>query len=259
MQRYVYGIIRAETVLEFDVEGLGKGAPKPQSYPLGDGLAMVSTSFSGEQIRPSRRNMLTHTKVLEHVMQGHDVLPIRFGTVLPDAEEGQAMLRANKAQFLKAFDDVGGCHELSLKIIWRDGIAFQEVIDADDALRAARDALAQRDPRQSHYERIEFGKQVEAAIAAKREKEAKELRMRLQHLCTDFAEGAVSDDVMIANFSMLVTPEQEAQVDKAVNLLDDVHGERLTFRYVGPMPPFTFVELKIDPARPVSVPKMQRA
>lgn len=259
MQRYVYGIIRSETVLEFDVEGVGKGAPKPQSYPLGDGLAMVSTTFSGEQIRPSRRNMLTHTKVLEHIMQGHDVLPIRFGTVLPDAQEGEALLRANKAQFLQAFQDVGGCHELSLKIYWRDGIAFQEVIDADEALRAARDALADRDPRQSHYERIEFGKQVEAAIALKRLQEAKELRMRLQHVCADFAQGAVNDDVMIANFSMLVTREQEAEVDKVVDLLDDVHGQRLTFRYVGPMPPFSFVELKIDPVASSAAPQTQLA
>ncbi|MEM9287697.1 MAG: GvpL/GvpF family gas vesicle protein [Pseudomonadota bacterium] len=250
MQRYIYGIIRAQDVLTFDIDGLGPSSPKPQSFPLGDGLAMISTPFSGEQVRPSRRNMLTHTRVLEHVMASHDVLPLRFGTVLPEADEGSSILKANKGQFLDAFAKVEGRRELSLKILWRDGIAFKEVMEADETLRSTRDALAARDPKQSHYERIEFGKRVEAAIADKRAQEAKELRMRLQHLCAQFVEGPVSDDVMIANFSMLVDAEQEQAVDKAVNLLDDVHGSRLTFRYVGPMPPFSFVELKIDPIAP---------
>lgn len=252
MQRYVYGIIHAQDVKDFDVEGLGTDGPRPQSFPLGDGLAMVTTPYSGGVLRPSRRNMLTHTRVLEHVMEAHDVLPMRFGTVLPAADEGEAILRANKAQFMDAFEKVAGCRELSLKISWIGDVAFQEVMAADDRLRAMRDDLALRDPKRSHYERIEFGKQVEAAVAEKRAKEAKELRMRLQHLCSDFADAPVNDDVMIANFSMLVTAEQEAQVDNAVNLLDDVHGERLTFRYVGPMPPFSFVELQLEPAPPAA-------
>lgn len=247
MKRYVYGIIRTQDAEEFEIEGLGPQGAKPQSYPLGDGLAMVTTPYKGDQIRPSRRNMLTHTRVLEHVMLQHDVLPMRFGTVLPASHEGKAILHANKDQFAAAFDTVEGCRELSLKTYWRDGIAFQEVIEADDALRAARDALAARDPAQSHYERIELGKKIEAAIADKRVREAKELRMRLQHLCRDMVEGAVNDDVMIANFSFLADGGQEAALDDAVNMLDDVHGARLTFRYVGPMPAFSFVELKIDP------------
>lgn len=248
MQRYVYGIIRAHAALTFEVEGLGPSSPKPQAYPLGDGLAMISTPYKGDKIRPTRRNMLTHTRVLEHVMAAHDVLPMRFGTVLPAAEEGKAILRANKEQFAEAFDTIEGQRELSLKVYWRDGVAFKEVIEADDGLRAARDDLAGKDPAQSHYERIDFGRQVEAAIAAKREAEAKELRMRLKHLASDFAEAPVNDDVMIANFSFLVDTAQEKAIDDAVNLIDDVHGARLSFRYVGPMPPFSFVELEIDPA-----------
>lgn len=247
MQRYIYGIIRTHDVQEFDIEGLGKRGAKPRSFPLGEGLAMISSSYDGAEIRPSRRNMLTHTRVLEHVLQRYDVLPMRFGTVLPAAQEGEAILKAQKAQFVEAFEAVEGARELSLKIYWRDGVAFQEVIEADEALRETRDILAQRDPAQSHYERIEFGKKIEAAIALKREREAKELRMRLQHLCRDMAEGPVNDDVMIANFSFLVDSAQEAALDDAVNMLDDVHGARLSLRYVGPMPPFSFVELKIDP------------
>lgn len=248
MQRYIYGIIRTHDVREFDIEGLGKRGAKPKSFPLGEGLAMISSAYDGAEIRPSRRNMLTHTRVLEHVLEHYDVLPMRFGTVLPAAQEGEAILRAQKEQFTQAFKAVEGARELSLKVFWRDGVAFEEIMDADEALRETRDMLAQRDPAQSHYERIEFGKKIEAAIALKREKEAKELRLRLQHLCRDMVEGSVNDDIMIANFSFLVDSEQEAALDDAVNLLDDVHGARLSLRYVGPMPPFSFVELKIDPA-----------
>lgn len=251
MKRYVYGLIRAQDAQTFDIEGLGPSGPKPEAYPLGDGVAMISTPYRGDQIRPSRRNMLTHTRVLEHVMLGHDVLPLRFGTVLPAASEGRAILAANKTQFLDAFDKVNGCRELSLKIFWRDGIAFKEVIESDRALRAKRDALASRDPAQSHYERIEFGRRVEAAISAKRESEAKTLRLRLQHLSNEFLSTPASDDVMVANFSFLANAAQETALDEAVNLLDEIHGARLSFRYVGPMPAFSFVDVKIEPASTV--------
>ncbi|MEM8799263.1 MAG: GvpL/GvpF family gas vesicle protein [Pseudomonadota bacterium] len=247
MQRYVYGIIRTREIVGFDVEGLGSGTPKPESIPIGDGLAMITTPFDGEKIRPSRKNMLAHTRVLEHVMTQHDVLPMRFGTVLPAEDEGEAILNAHKQEFQKAFEDVEGHRELSLKVFWKDGVAFREIMEESEELRTLRDNLAKKDPAQSHYERIEFGKKVEAQIAAKRAKEADDLKFRIQHICKKFAEGPINDDVMIANFSFLVDAEQEAKLDETVNLLDEVHCERLSFRYVGPMPPFSFVELKIDP------------
>ena len=254
MQRYVYGIIQAQAVETFDVAGLGPDDPKPQSTPLGDGLAMISTPYRGEKIRPSRRNMLTHTQVLEHVMGLHDVLPMRFGTLLPAADQGEAILKANQRQFLDAFDEVSGCRELSLKIYWRDGIAFDEILDRNEDLRAARDALAARDPKQSHYERIDLGKKIEAAMAEKREAEAMRLRTPLAPICRRFIEGPVNDDLMICNFSMLVDQADEEALDTAINTLDQMHGKRLRFRYVGPMPPFSFVELKIDPVTPEASP-----
>ena len=247
MQRYVYGIIRAQEVVGFDVEGLGPDAPHPESIPIGDGLAMVSTPFSGDQIRPSRRNMLAHTRVLEHVMSSHDVLPMRFGTVLPQEAEGEAILHSHRTQFLDAFDEVAGLRELSLKVFWKEDLAFREIIEADDDLRAKRDDLAGKDPVKSHYERIQFGKDVEAAVAAKRSEEAEKLKLGLSHLCTRLVEAEPREDLMIANFSFLVNADQEALLDEAVNLLDDLQGQKMTFRYVGPMPPFSFVELKIDP------------
>jgi hypothetical protein len=51
---------------------------------------------------------------------------------------------------------------------------------------------------------------------------------------------------MVLNRAFLVPRAAEAAFDAAVARIAERFGDRLEFRYVGPVPPFNFVSLRAD-------------
>jgi hypothetical protein len=240
---YAYGVIRSHEPLTFKVEPLnGRGAV---TAIVEDGLALIVSPHDNSELKPSRRNMLAHTRVLEEAMRTHDVLPMRFGMLVTNADEARRVLRDNAEAFGAALEKITGKVELSLKVWWKDGVVFREVMAENRRLAQQRDELARLDPKQSHYARIDFGKAVEAAVALKRAADAKSVLQRLELLCTDILQGETVEDTMVCNLTLLVDKSLEKMVDEAVNRIDDLLGGRFTMKYVGPIPPFSFAQLEL--------------
>jgi Gas vesicle synthesis protein GvpL/GvpF len=242
---YVYGIVRAEEGQRFDVEPM-PGAQSVETGPASDGLAFISSEVGDQRLRSSRANLLAHTRVLETVMKTHDVLPIRFGTLIDSNVDGARVLEANKEEFAHGFSVVEGCVEISLKVHWHHNKVFEDVMARNAGLRAERDDLSRVDPTRSHYARIEFGKKVENAIAAIRAEDSEVILRALRPSADQIIEGAALDDTMIVNLSCLVDRDRLTKFDIAVEKLDQLHSNRWTFRYVGPMPTFSFADLSIN-------------
>jgi hypothetical protein len=51
--------------------------------------------------------------------------------------------------------------------------------------------------------------------------------------------------MMLLNGAFLVCKERVTEFDKAVQKLDERYGERMKLKYVGPLPPFNFIEIVI--------------
>ena len=242
---YVYGIVRSDAQKTFEIEPI-PGGSVVQTGPADAGLAFVSSDIGDAKPRASRANLLAHTRVLETVMKEADVLPIRFGTMIESDVDGGKVLADNAEEFARAFAAIEGRTEICLKINWPDGKVYDEIISRNGILRRERDALSVSNPNQSHYARIEFGKKVETAVAEVRAKDRDMIVNNLKDFADQMVEGPILDETMVVNLSFLVKRDQLATFDAAVERLDDLYDDRWTFRYVGPMPAFSFVDLKID-------------
>ncbi len=51
---------------------------------------------------------------------------------------------------------------------------------------------------------------------------------------------------MILNAAFLIQEVKEPEFDEAVNELDKKYGDIMTFKYVGTLPPYNFVNLSIN-------------
>jgi hypothetical protein len=51
---------------------------------------------------------------------------------------------------------------------------------------------------------------------------------------------------MIINAAFFVGKEKEADFDQQVQQLGDKYREKVTFKYIGPLPPFNFVNISIN-------------
>jgi hypothetical protein len=195
----------------------------------------------------SRRNMMAHTLVLEEIMTECDILPVRFGTVATSASAIENQLLAPRyEEFTGLLADMHGRIELGLKAFWHEGAAFEEVVRDNERIRKLRAALQERSLEETYYERIRLGEEVEKAMNQIRARDEEVILSRLKPFSHKTKTNKIISDRMVLNAAFLVDREDGPAMDEAVKRLDEEFSDRLMFKYVGPVPPYNFVNIVVN-------------
>jgi gas vesicle protein GvpL/GvpF len=244
--KYMYCIIRCPEPRQFGTRGMGERGDVVHTVHFEDLAAVVSDSPVVEY-ESDRRNLMAHTLVLEEVLKQWDLLPVRFGTVAPDTETIQErLLKRRFGELHELLRGMTGRVELGLKAFWYEQAIFEEIVAEDPAIRKIRDALAGRGPEESYYERLQLGGLVEQAMWRKRAEDAERIRAPLRDLAVEIRDKKVITDRMVLSAAFLVDRDRQPAFDAAVQKLDAEMGQRLLFRYVGPVPPYNFVSIVVS-------------
>jgi len=207
---------------------------------------VVVSDTPNTEFDESRRNMMTHTMVLEEVMKQFSILPIRFSTISPDTNAVvEQVLKRRYGELISAFEEVEERVELGVKAFWYDEVIFREIVDNNQAIHRLRDGLMGRSAEETYYERIRLGEMIEAAMNKKRDEDAEKILSALRPLVHKTRTNKVITDKMVLNAAFLVEHSKETAFDQAVEKLDAEMGKRVMFKYVGPVPPYNFVNIVI--------------
>jgi len=245
--KYVYCVIRSPKPRQFATLGIGERGDIVHTVHF-DNLAAVVSDSPIIEYEQSRRNMMAHTLVLEEVMQELIILPVRFGTVAPVPSEEAIRERVLKRRFGELhglLQHMEGRVELGLKAFWYEGVIFQEIVAENLSIQRLRDSLNGRRPEETYYERIRLGEMVEKAMDNKRVEDSERILDRLRPLVHRTRKNDIITDRMVLNSAFLLDAPAQPEFDAAVQSLDDEMGKRLIFKYVGPVPPYNFVELVV--------------
>lgn len=247
--KYLYAIIACPEPREFNIRGIGERGDLVHTINHRRLAAVVSDSPMVEYDN-SRRNMMAHTLVLEEVMEEFDLLPVRFGTIAPDAETVEERLLAPRYdEFTQLLGGMANRIELGLRAFWYEGVAIEEVVNTvkeNDAIRKMRDALYGRSLNETYYERIRLGEAVEKALHRKRARDEETILSYIRPHVHKTRTNKIITERMVLNAALLVDAAKEPDVDAAVRELDENFGERLMFKYVGPVPPYNFVNIVVN-------------
>ncbi len=244
--QYLYAIIACPEPREFKTRGIGERGDVVHTVNYRRLAAAVSTSPAVEY-ENSRRNMMAHTVVLEEIMAECDILPVRFGTVATSADAIENHLLAPRyEEFTALLEDMHGRIELGLKAFWHEGAAFEEVVRENERIRKLRAALQGRSLEETYYERIQLGEEVEKAMNLIRARDEEAILSRLKPFSHKTRTNKIISDRMVLNAAFLVDRENGAAMDEAVKRLDEDFGDRLMFKYVGPVPPYNFVNIVVN-------------
>jgi hypothetical protein len=242
----MYCIIGAREPREFSSPGIWEEGPRVYCVQAGELAAVVSESPIREYER-ARRYLLAHTLVLEEVMQEFTILPVRFGVVAPSAEAIREQVLARRHDELTGLlAEMHGRVELGIKALWEQEAVVREVMEKGPPhLRRLRDKIKEQSVAASYYDRMSLGEGLEAAVAEKREEDSRAILARLIPLAEEHKLNPLQVERMVVNAAFLVRRERQPQFDAAIEELDREIGSRLTFKYVGPVPPYNFVSLAI--------------
>ena len=246
---YLYCINRCQEDRTFNVVAIGSGDGMVHTVRY-NGLAAVVSDSPVKQYQSTRRNMIDHEKVLETVMREFTLLPVRFGTVADSTsprQDIQKLLSSRFEEFQRLLGDIEGKVELGLKAFWRDEKAvFEEIVAENAAIRRLRDSLSRKSPEATHFDRIGLGEMVKEALNRKRAKEAAKILPPLRRIAHSVRENEVLADRIVVNAAFLVDRRREPEFDQAVSKLEEQLGERVALKYVGPAPPYNFVNIVVN-------------
>ena len=244
--KYLYCVIKEKKSQKFDI--LGQEKKEVYTINVGD-LAIAVSDTPKEEYEFIKEHLTCHQKAIEEVMkEGYDVLPVRFGTVAKSEENiREKILKSKRKELLETFPIAEGRVELGLRAFWRDmpGI-FQEIVKENREIQIAK-KQTQKNPHQFAVAGV--GELVQKALDTKREMEAQKILSPLKKLAVDFKEREllrsreIMKDSMILSSAFLVPKENEKEFDKRVRALSKECDKRIKFIYMGPIPPFNFVEL----------------
>lgn len=247
---YLYCLTRSDDGNPFNLSVKGIGGRGDEVYGVSFlDLAFAVSDSPQNEYGTSRANTMSHQLVCEALMkEGHTVVPVRFGTVAESTkstaeEKITALLRRRYGELHDVLREMEQKDEQGLKVLWRKELLFQDIVRENREIRLMRDRLSTH--RHSHYDRIELGAMINNAIEAKRDADARKLARALSPLAERYETNKILMDMMVLNAAFLVHRSQIEEFDRQVDALDAKYGDRMLFKYVGPVPPFNFVELVI--------------
>jgi hypothetical protein len=241
---YIYCITALEEPRSFGAIGIGGRGDDVYTVSFKDICAVVSNSPI-RKYTVARENLIPHEKVIEEVMKTRTVLPVRFATIAGSEEKVKRILEREYQNFTGLLRNMRDKKELGLKVLFKEDVVYKEILEKYEDIRALKEQIVRLSPEKSHYQRMEIGRMVEAALQKEKESHKDDVLGRLSPLSVQVKTNNAYGDMMIVNAAFLVDRDKEKEFDTEVQVLADNYGDRIRLKYVGTLPPFNFVNLVI--------------
>jgi hypothetical protein len=241
---YIYGIIEEPRQRKFSFPGVGS----PDVFTINhEQIAAVVSESEDTEIDPTRRNVQAHTVAQETLMKEYTLLPMAFGMVASGENEVSTLLSNNYEGLRTEMRRLTGRIEVELKVFWEQEAIIKEIQDASQEFNRLREkvktAVTQAELRNLM---IQAGQLVEAMVQEWKTKYAELICSTLQALAVD---SKINNPVGIKNLlnaSFLIDKSRENEFKEEVYRLDTRFQGKMNIKYVGPLPPYNFVDLKLE-------------
>jgi hypothetical protein len=247
---YVYAIIPTRDQLIFDeVAGVDDEHDEVYTVPHRDLAAVVSASpladYRGLKRDQAARYLVAHQRVVEAVMQAFPLLPVKFGSVLSNEDSVHRLLAQGETLFRTTLEEFADRVQMEVVVLWDLQQVFQE-IGQEAHIAQLKVQVEGRLPEETIIERVAIGQMVQASLEQRRTS----LRDYLLYWLRKIALGSVinpsMDDSMVTNVARLVDKSGQEALNRQLDHLDEEFEGQLTFRSVGPLPPYSFATVEVE-------------
>ncbi|MBU4489467.1 MAG: GvpL/GvpF family gas vesicle protein [Actinobacteria bacterium] len=251
---YIYCIVGEPFQEQYGISAINGFESEVRTVRFRDIGAVVSSLPSDVQkVTATRKNMLAHQLVMEEVMKGTSILPVKFGTVAepsgdvdPEDRIRSRVLEERYKELADLLAEMRGRVELGLKVLWVDiKVIYSEIVAENPQIARLRNKVNRLPESRSYQSKTTLGEKVKNALDEKRAGEARTMMKILKGACVDYRENNTFGDRMIMNGAFLVESGLGDEFDAIVERLKEENNGRTLFRCVGSAPPSNFVELTI--------------
>ena len=244
---YIYGIVEEPQFRRLSVLGVGE----TDVYTINqERIAAVVSDTKFSEIDPTRKNVQSHTIVQEKLLKEYNLLPMGFGMVAASEGEVRRLLEDNYDGLLGELRRLAGKIEVELKVFWEQEAVVKELQGENAELSRLKAKInTASSPVEVQNLLSTAGKLVESIVRDWKTKYAELVYAILQELS---CEAKMNNPVGIKNLlnaSFLIDKSHESEFKEQVYKLDTKFQGKMNFKYVGPLPPYNFVNLKLEPVK----------
>lgn len=238
--RYVYGVVRSSRA---SPGGDGIQGGSVEIIASGD-IGALTSEAPAEPLEAGRDELLSHARVLERALEGGVVLPMQFGVILPDEDAVEReLLEAHATELAEQLDEMDGKVELNVKGVYDEDMVLRDLIAENRELAALRDSIQGQSEDATYPQRIRLGELISGALSARREVDEQSIVGRLESEAVAVEVSATLHERMVCNVSFLVAESRVDAFNESLDELGAEYGGAIRFKYTGPLPPHSFVEL----------------
>src|SRR3972149_719348 len=243
---YIYCIIGTDQTINYGSLGIGGRGDMVSTWGY-QGISCVVSKSSLANYVLSRENLMAHQLVIEKVMREHTVLPVRFSTIAASAEDIRGFLRKRHAEFRNLLSDMDNKVELGLKVMWKNmAPVFGDIERAKKEIKRLLGKIDASPVEKTNNNRNTLGELGEAGLRKKKEEDAEDILGVLSPIAVDMRTNKLHGDNMLINAAFLVDGKMAKEFDSRIQELDENFKDNMKFKYVGPVPPFNFVNIVIE-------------
>lgn len=241
--QYIYGIINS-TTLTRPLVGVYTITYHDISAVVRDSEIVDYTCLTRETLA---RFLLTHQEVIEGIMTmtEHPIIPMRLGTFASNGEEVIEILTKGYRTIKDIFERIKGSIEIDVVATWSDIDSVLKEVSEEEGIRGFKQTLLNKKGGITPDDQMEIGVLVKGCLDKKREGYANEIQRSLMGIAQGIKTHDLMDDRMILNTAFLINKDRVWDFDRRVEELDARFAERLNFRCVGPLPPYSFYTLEV--------------
>lgn len=231
--KYLYGIIRKNGNHSLRLDGL--------TIVAYQGLAAVvaEKEIKDYHTLPKEetvKELIGHQQMIEKIMSGTSILPVRFGTILKDKKQVTSVLEKGYFLFRNTLRKIEDKIELDLVCFWNEEKAARMAYQKSKKVRSYA----------TSEDKIALGKLIAHYLAGKREKLSNQILKTLKKETIESCGHALADVNMLLNQAFLVEKKREEAFNHALSIVNSKFADLLNFRLVGPLPPYSFATLLVD-------------
>ncbi|NIS35730.1 MAG: GvpL/GvpF family gas vesicle protein, partial [Actinobacteria bacterium] len=210
---YVYGVVATGAVVPDGLSGVGG---TPVDLVEHGGIAAVVSDLPSARPLGRRADLMAHGTVLDGVAAAQAVVPVRFGSVLPDVSDVVSeLLQPHAEQLRELLDELADRKQYTLRGRYDETTVLAEVVAENPAIAELRERTRGLPEDATYYDRARLGELVAHALAGKREADGRAILDRLlPHAVTyRLRDGARIDHLVDAAF--LVAADEQGAFDRA--------------------------------------------
>ncbi len=244
---YIYGIVEEPNLRRFSFPGIGSADVYTINY---EQIAAVVSDTEFTEIDPTRKNVQAHTIAQEALLKEYNLLPMGFGMIATGEGEVRKLLEDNYDGLLGELHRLADKIEVELKVFWEQEAVVKELQGEHAELSRLKAKInTASSPVEVQNLLSAAGKLVESIVRDWKAKYAELVYGILQELSY---EAKMNNPVGIKNLlnaSFLIEKSRESEFKEQVYKLDAKFQGKMNFKYVGPLPPYNFVNLKLEPVK----------